>query len=475
VKRERSIHFRLTAWYAVVLAAALGLFGGLIWLSLRARLLSEVDEDLASQARSFQAFVQTEALEVSGDQLKEEIGEFSQALPPSGFLEVRDAEGRALFRYPIRLRGSMPEYRTVSRDITAAGRPLHFEIGTSLRSIRHTLDLLSILLLALSPVVIAIACLGGAWLSRRAMEPVDRITTAARTIGIDNLSQRLHTPQTGDELQRLTEVWNTMLERLESAVKTLSQFAADASHELRTPLAVIRTSAELALRRARSPESYRDSLHDIAEEAKRMTELVDDLLFLARHDAQAGEMPREPLDLPSLVNEATAELRDLAELRQIRVRSSCDGPALVSGNRPALRRLFLVLLDNAMKYSRPGSEVVVTIAHEDRGPSVTIEDFGVGIAEADQPHIFKRFYQADKARADGGFGLGLSLAESIARAHGATIGVSSTEGAGSTFRVVFSAESSEAAAAEQGLRDVRLSGAPHLARAHSPERRMTRP
>ncbi len=168
---------------------------------------------------------------------------------------------------------------------------LQLEISSSLEAIDHTLDLLKILLFSLVPVVIVVACAGGAWLSRRALKPVDEITTAAQTIGIGNLSLRLRTPQTGDELQRLTEVWNVMLGRLEGAVKTLSQFAADASHELRTPLAVIRTSAELALRRARTPESYRESLREISDEAERMTRLVEDLLFLARNDARESEMP----------------------------------------------------------------------------------------------------------------------------------------------------------------------------------------
>src|SRR5438270_608903 len=140
----------------------------------------------------------------------------------------------------------------------------------------------------------ALALFGGLiWLSlrKRLIRELDEVTAAARWISIDNLSQRLTAPGTGDELDRLTEVWNSMLGRLEGAVQTLSQFAADASHELRTPLAVIRTSAELALRRAREPESYRESLGEIAAEAERMTQLVEDLLFLARHDARAVQMP----------------------------------------------------------------------------------------------------------------------------------------------------------------------------------------
>ncbi len=316
------------------------------------------------------------------------------------------------------------------------------QISSSLEAIDHTLDLLRFLLLSFVPLVVAIACAGGAWLSRRALKPVDEITSAARTIGIDNLSLRLRTPQTGDELQRLTEVWNGMLGRLEAAVKTLSQFAADASHELRTPLAVIRTSAELALRRARSPESYRQSLAEIAEEAERMTQLVDDLLFLARSDARATEMPMEPVDLDALLREVSGELLGLADARQLRIRhAGSAGPVSISGNPAALRRLFLVLLDNAIKYSRPGSEVIVAISGGNGTAAVSVEDFGIGISQADQPHIFKRFYQADKARTDGGFGLGLSLAESIVRAHGAAIDVASEEGFGAKFRVVFRAAS----------------------------------
>lgn len=224
-----------------------------------------------------------------------------------------------------------------------------------MRNIRHTLELLWWLLLSLIPAVIVIACFGGAWLSRRALRPVDEITGAARTIGIENLSQRLPVPQTGDELERLTDVWNTMLERLESAVTTLSQFAADASHELRTPLAVIRTSAELALRRARSTESYKESLQEIESEAARMTQLVEDLLFLARSDARTAGMPMAPVDLGLAVRDVATELRDLAELKGIKMHCGYpDKNLIVSGNAMALRRLLLVLLDNSIKYSHPG-------------------------------------------------------------------------------------------------------------------------
>ena len=319
-----------------------------------------------------------------------------------------------------------------------AGDNYRLSVGASTESIHHTLELLRLLLLALIPAVIGIACLGGAWLSRRALRPVDEITSAARTIGIENLSQRLPVPETGDEFQRLTEVWNSMLQRLEAAVKTLSQFAADASHELRTPLAVIRTSAELALRRARSPESYRESLGEIEAEAQRMTQLVEDLLFLARNSANAEGMPMQTVDPREIVRSVADELRDLAGVRNIAVELNLgEGGAAISGNAPALRRLVLALLDNALKYSRPAGRVEVSLLATPEVVTIAVRDFGIGIAAADLPHIFQRFYRADQARSEGGYGLGLSLAATIAQLHGASIDARSVEGEGSSFTVSF--------------------------------------
>jgi heavy metal sensor kinase len=429
----KSIRFRLTAWYAIILTAGFALFGGLIWLTLRHRLLDEIDEDLEGRASRFEKYFRAESLETSDKQLRDELGEFCQAFPPKSYINVRGSSGSFEFHYPSEKPSA--NFRTLDRQFTIANESFDLEVAESVGSVQHTLDLLRLLLLGLSPIVILIACLGGAWLSARALKPVTDITAAALTISIENLSGRLPVPATGDELARLTHVLNTMLARLEGAVKTLSQFVADASHEFRTPLAVIRTTAELALRRAREPEAYRDSLQQIASEAERMTALVEDLLILARSDAGAVDMPLCPLDLSEVLCNVLAEIKSLADFRQIRIKLLGDQAAVISGNRPALHRLFLALLDNAVKHSPDGGDVIVTLSDH----SVKIEDFGAGINQVDLPHIFKRFYQADRARSQGGYGLGLSLAESIVKAHGGSIEVSSTPGAGSSFEVTLSA------------------------------------
>jgi len=255
--RTRSIRFRLTAWYALILTAGLGLFGGLIWVSLRQRLISEIDQDLEGRAGRFETYFVTEAAETSDKQLRDELDEFCQALPPGSTVDVRGGSGFR-FRYVQGAAESPANLRMLRRQFQAGGEAFDLEMSAPTGVALHALDLLRFLLLLLLPVVIAIACIGGFWLGGRALKPVRDIAAAARTIGIENLSQRLPVPATGDELAQLTEVLNGMFARLESAVRTLSQFVADASHEIRTPLAVIRTNAELALRRMRTSDSYRE-------------------------------------------------------------------------------------------------------------------------------------------------------------------------------------------------------------------------
>jgi two-component system, OmpR family, heavy metal sensor histidine kinase CusS len=458
--RETSIRFRLTVWYGLVLATGLIIFAGLIWISLRQALAHEIDQELVTRAHSLELFLREELAEVPPPMLKEELEEFCKALPALSYLQVRSLETDFAFTYPENsptprvLQSSrrptytsrswrQHSYRALHQEITTAKGFYAIEIGTSLESIQHLLHLLQTIFAGLIPAVILVACLGSVWLSRKALGPVDAMTRAARAISIDNLSSRLLVPQTGDELQRLAEAWNTMLTRLEAAINRISQFAADASHELRTPLAIIHTSSELALRHARTPEQYRESLQDIVVETAKMTRLVEDLLFLARSEASSAEMPMEPLDLSEVLQEVCSQLRGLAEYCNIVVRRSFpETPVFIKGNRLTLRRLFLVLLDNGIKYSKPGGEVTVIVTSTPDGGEVAIKDLGVGIEPQDVPHIFERFYRSTKAGAhsEGGHGLGLALAESIARRHQAEISVESCLGKGSVFRVSFSAE-----------------------------------
>ena len=436
---RKSIRFRLTVWYAAVLTAGLGLFGGLLWLSLRHQLLADLDQDLAGRATRLEAYYRSEVAErgMKPQHLAIELGEFCQALPETSYVSLEGSNGFS-FHFPGGSTAAPVRSRMLQRQFLVNGETYFLELGAPTDDTIYVLQSLRFLLLSLVPVVAAIACFGGYWLSGRALKPVQDVTAAALMISIENLSGRLPVPETGDEIAQLVRVLNSMLERLDAAVKTLSQFAADASHELRTPLAVIRTTAELALRRGRPPESYRESLQAVVAEAERMTQLVEDLLALARSDKAVSGMTLLPVELRDILQAVRTEMEGLADAHHIDViLTPGEGAAVVVGNRPALHRLFVLLLDNAIKYSYSGGVVRITLERLEGRVAVTIRDFGTGIREEDLPHIFERFYRADRARNGGGHGLGLPLAETIVRAHNAAIEVKSMEGKGTSFQVIF--------------------------------------
>jgi signal transduction histidine kinase len=263
----------------------------------------------------------------------------------------------------------------------------------------------------------------------------------ARSISVQNLAQRVAVPRTGDELQRMSETWNEVLERLEIAVKRIRQFTADASHELRTPLALIRATAELALRRDREPEEYRDSLRAIEIEAQHMTALTESLLTVARADANGIDMPLAATDLNEVVNDVVHQNEGLATEKGIRFEAETGPQAvLAAANASGIRRLLLILVDNALKHTPAGGTVTVSAAARDGGAVLTVDDTGEGIAADALPHIFERFYRGDRARGSGsGFGLGLSIAQAIAQAHGSEITVQSAPGAGARFSLTLKA------------------------------------
>jgi heavy metal sensor kinase len=438
ILNPRSIRFRLTAWYALILSAALCLLSVLIWVLMQQRMLDDIHRGLEETATNFERYVHHEIDEVPNVDLLLEIGDFSHALPSTSYLNFTPLHGGTPFRHPATTVSRHPHYESLTRTITIEGQPWKLEIGESREEVHHTLELLRTLLLSLVPLAIVFSCFGGLWMSRRALRPVDEITAAARAIGIENLASRLPSPGTGDELDRLVNVWNATLARLELAVGSLSRFAADASHELRTPVAIIRTNAELALHRERDADVYRDALREIASVSERMTQLVEDLLFLARRDARGEGMALARVDLREVLESTAQELRPLAVTKGLRIRlKPSPGDASVAGNVAALRRLFLALLDNAVKYSAAGTEVTASVEKQDGKIVARIADQGIGIAPEDLPHIFERFYRANESRTGEGHGLGLSLAQSIADAHHATIRVTSEPGRGSVFQVSF--------------------------------------
>jgi heavy metal sensor kinase len=289
-----------------------------------------------------------------------------------------------------------------------------------------------------APLLLLVAAGGGYWLSRRALSPVDALVRTARDIGGANLNSRLQKLDTGDELQRLADTLNEMLGRIETAFLRVTEFTADASHELRTPVSLIRTEAELALRRSRGEAEYKESLCHILMEAERTTALIEQLLSLARADSGRETLHMQAVDLRQTLRSVVDGWQRVATLHNLQFSVSIPAQGwLVMGDETALRRVADILLDNAFKYTpSPGS---VRLSLEQRGESavITVQDSGVGIAEEDQSKIFERFYRVDKARSreQGGAGLGLAIAQWIVTQHRGLIAVDSRPGQGAIFRV----------------------------------------
>jgi len=440
--RRWSIGARLTLWYSLVLLTGLALFGAGVLLVVKHSLITTVDETLAQQAKGVATVLQTEFNPAKPQHLQEELSEYAQATPEGNLIEVRDGEGTVLIgsRVVADARASRWRYRTLATETTAHGQTFRIRVAAPLNGTVATLRHVRELLLWATPGVLLIASLGGYWISRRALQPVDAITRAARSIGIENLSQRLEVPTTGDELTRLSETWNGMLERLESAVRRLSQFTADASHELRTPITLIRATAELTLRRERPAETYREALRQIIDGSDRTARLIEDLLLLARADAGLPALPLDRVELTPLVRDVCEQGQILAQKRQLEISTEApEHPVFVDANDPALRRLLLLLVDNALKYTPAGGRITLTVALDSSGPTVTVRDTGIGIPDTALPHVFERFYRVDESRNRdaGGAGLGLSIAHWIAERHHARLEAESVVGRGSAFRVRF--------------------------------------
>jgi len=297
------------------------------------------------------------------------------------------------------------------------------------------------LLLLGVPACLVVAGAGSWWLSAFALAPLIRLAGAAREIDVRTLERRLPTRGVNDELEDVTRAFNGVLERLDHAVGEMRQFSAALAHELRTPLAALRGEIELALGRLGTGDANRDRLASQIEEIDRLKRLIEQILTLAR--AEAGQIPLTftALDAGELAAALVEQLEPVAQARGITLTCERVPGAVVRGDGEWLRRLLINLLDNALKFTNEGGRVWVRVASAGDRVTIAVGDTGVGMAPADRPHVFERFFRADPSRTSSteGTGLGLSLVQWIVERHEGSIGLDSKLGAGTTFTVTMPA------------------------------------
>jgi signal transduction histidine kinase len=442
MKRIKTLRVRFALWTAGLMLIVLVLFGTFVYISLWQGLANSIDDSIKLSTTQAIAAVNIENGQIN----------FSDSLPNNSAAEFRDrgltirilssdgtvlqsvgpfqkisVDSNGIQNANAKISSFATTYLIESDPIRVYTAPIMenqnligvIQVMQSLGTLYETLNRLLLALLISIPVLLFVSALSGYFLASRALSPIDQITRTAQRISTEDLSARLNLHGTDDEIGRLATTFDNMLVRLEDGFERERQFTSDASHELRTP---------------RAPEDYETALEDLSEETDHLRALTENLLYVARGDMRPAE-PHEIVDLSALLIDVSGSLRQMAESKGLDLNHKIQNDLLIKGDSDALIRVFVNLLDNAIKYTDKG---VINITATDNGGDyieILISDTGRGIDSRHLPHIFERFYRVDQSRATEGFGLGLAIVQEIVGAHQGTIKVTSQFDSGTIFRL----------------------------------------
>jgi heavy metal sensor kinase len=458
MRRPRTLRARLSLGIAVLVLAVLAVVGVVVYYGTAQRLTASLDASLRTATAQAMAGTNNQNGHLTlGPQLDEGIGSDDLRAPglslavfgPSGSVlrksgpydqSVAKAAALAAAQRGVTTTESRADpsngmrVRVRTTPLSENGRTLAvFSIALSEEPMLVTLRQLRLTLLVLLPLAAAVAALLGYLLTRRMLRPLARMQATAAEISSQDLSRRLGVAAGGDEVSQLAATFDAMLDRLEASFVRERRFVADASHELRTPLAALQAIVSVTRERPRSAGEYEQALDDVDGETARLRTLVENLLELARGDAERLA-EREPIDVSGLLRDVCASLEVLTDDKGLTLTCEVEDGLAVEGDGDALVRLFVNVVDNAIKYTDEGY-VGVAAAAADGGIAVTVRDSGRGVPAEQLPHLFERFYRGDASRSAEGSGLGLAIARLIAEAHGGAITIDSTEGEGTTVSV----------------------------------------
>ncbi len=476
----RSLRFKLTLWYVLILGILLISFSSFLYLTLSKSLHRDVDDKLRSLAELIASESASplskfgfgnidQALETSLN-LKP-IGKFIQVLDESGNIG-RKSDNLKNVQLPISLnalKNATKGLITFETNRSIGNTPLRIitfpviennhatkivQIASSLEEVEDALNTLFIILIITVPLALMVAILGGQFLAHKALKPVDNITQTARMITSQNLNQRIPPPKVQDEISRLIETFNEMISRLDQSFRQIKQFSSDASHELKTPLTILKGEVEVTLRKERSLQEYQQTLKSNLEEINRMSQIVEDLLLLSRADIGEIRLNKEDINLTEILNGVVTQMDIFARSKRLFLSASNHHQDIhMFGDALRIRELFINLIENGVKYTEEGGSIGIALFKEyeplagdglegpegeqDKIVKIIVSDTGIGIAKEDQERIFNRFFRVDKARSreEGGSGLGLSICKWIVEAHQGEIRVESELGKGSSFIV----------------------------------------
>lgn len=460
LQRIRSLHhtlaLRLTAWYAGIFAVSSSLAFGFVFMMVVSAIQERTDEELEDDVAEFAALWKMGGL----DRVESEMMLESQDEGDQIFIRLWTPGGRHLNSTDLsawpglgtpkkilrQLRNTdepmldtlaLPKREHGVRTVYATIAPrLVLQIGQSLEDDDELIEaFLHGFLFALA-AVIALGGPIGWFMARRALRGVDEVTAAAAEIADGALDRRVSVRSRGDELDRMAQTFNRMLDRIQALIVGMREMTDNLAHDLRSPIARIRAAAEIALAGGESKEEWKSLAANMTGECDRLLEMINVTLDIAEAESGAAKLKNADIDLVKVVLDACELFQTVAEDRQITIATDLPEHCPIQGDLQRLQRVTANLLDNALKYSTAGGKVSISLIDENRLVKLSVEDRGIGIPTDELSRVFERFYRCDPSRSTKGNGLGLSLALAFVRAHGGDIGVRSAPGQGTTFTVV---------------------------------------
>lgn len=458
----RSIHFRLILWYSGLIALVSLALGAYTYHGVEVRLYAEMQQTLTRRAQQIADNILAKTPPESPQEIAAHIRALYSPEANNRFIRILRGDHSVLYvsgrpkdgmfdpsRLPLPADAHLQATRLeplASRSrlfivvvpVTALGHDYLIEMGTPTDGPDVALHGLIVTLLFGLPMAVLAVSAGGFLLMRRALKPVEDIRATAEQITRGNLSHRLPVSPSGDALEHLSVTLNRMLDRLEDAYEQATRFSADASHELRTPLTIMRGELESIIREAGVPAPLRERIGSVLEETERLSRITESLFAISRLDAGEAKIQHQKFDLAALAQGTAEQMLLLAEEKQIRLSIQAQQPVFIDGDAARIKQIVVNLLDNAIKYAPGGGAVWLKVSAAQQMAILEVGDNGAGIPAEVLPHVFERFFRADKARSRdfAGAGLGLAIVRSICLAHGGSVDIrSGGEGKGTVCRV----------------------------------------
>jgi heavy metal sensor kinase len=482
----KTIRFKIIFWYTLALTIIISLFSISLYSNFKNNLYGDLDDLLQSKAGgiadSIDTYWDTEKLDALKAGIKQDV--FSK-INNINFVKIAqrwvkeksndpkliniivqifDAGGNNIassknipsvavlskeaLNYVLKGNGhfdnlniELPDGRTLSfRELTVPvienNKVAYIvQVTSPLAQVDAALNRLRFTLLLLLPVAISLTSIVGLFLAEFTLTPLKKIIKTVHQITAENLKLRVDLPDTKDEIKKLADTFDDMLEKLDKSFSSQQQFIHDISHELRTPLTILKGELEVTLKKVRSQKEYESILFSSLEELNKINRIIENLLMLARFDNEEVTLETKPLDLNRLMQNILDDINILSDQKGIQINFSPEESIILEADESQLRRAILNILDNAIKYTPENGKVFVTFKKEDNTAEIKISDTGIGIAKENLPFIFDRFYRVDKSRNTNGFGLGLSITKSIIEVHKGKIEVESQPNQGTTFAI----------------------------------------